>query len=39
MYLGLQHKPFYFITDRDTYYQYLVDNRDKKSGKKYPYDP
>ncbi len=30
MYLGLQLKPFYFITDRETYYQFLVDNRNKK---------
>lgn len=39
MYLGLQQKPFYFITDRDTHYQYLVDNRDNKSPKKHLYYP
>lgn len=39
MYLGLQLKPFYFITDRETNYQYLVDNRDKKDQKRYVYYP
>ena len=39
MYLGLQQKPFYFLTDRDTQYQYLVDNRDNKSPKRHLYYP
>jgi hypothetical protein len=40
MYTGLlQYKPFYFLTDRETYYQFLVDNRDKKSPKKQIYYP
>ena len=39
MYLNLQQKPFYFITERDTHDQYLVDNRDNKSPKKYLYYP
>lgn len=26
----LQHKPYYFLTDRETYYQYLIDNRKPK---------
>lgn len=39
MYTNLQKKEFYFITDRDTSYQFFVDNTDNKSPKKHLYYP